>query len=670
MLSRKSRFKHALARTAMIGIVVVIIVIVAVGGYYASTLGAKSVATTSSSTSQSSTTSQSSSSSSIFTSQSSSSSSSSTSSTGTGGFVNTLTIDSWAWPIDDLNQLYSLGELPWPNWLTDTVYQSLVTVNQTAEFNTGVIQYQPGLATGWNVSSDGTTYTFNLRQGVTFSNGDPFNAYQVWLEEYGFYYLSGNSSTWMESYNFFNMSNVNFGPATISMINQTGGIANPSQQAISVMQNSAWPIYVTGPYTIVFRLQTPFAYFPGALVVYDGLIYDAQWLLDNGGFGTPTQFNSYFNQHPIPGTGPYVVNQVQENNFVSFTQNPTYWGKNLTAAQIAVQPLFDPGHAKNVVVYYKASDLSRFTDLSTGAAQIAAIGPTQWNLVTNSPNTYAYLTSPPWGGEVSLMALNTNMFPTNITLVRQAIVHAINYTDLYQKAFLGQMSPYVGPEYPAWSQFYNLGNFSGYQFNLKTAENDLAAAGFANGTGLPTFTMRTVSSCLQCSNAAQVVQADLAAIGITVNIEVLSSNDYYSPYGTYQTNVANANQMGQLSFIDGGGMWGPATLTPADYWVTFVNNQSLWGDWAGYANPTVQACVNAFTQTTNVTFIQNLCTAAQQKINQDAPYAWIGTTHLWLPEGGSLVWKKSVVSGFLVDPVWDGQSTEPIFNTVTFVSGS
>lgn len=664
MLSRKSRFKHALARSAMIGIVVVIVIIIGVAGYYASTLGTKSVSSSSQPSSQTSVSSQPSTvSSSVPTSQTS------TSTPGTGGFVNTLTIDSWSWPIDDLNQLYALGELPWPNWLTYTVYQSLVTVNETAEFNTGNMQYLPGLATGWNVSSDGTTYTFSLRQGVTFSNGDPFNAYQVWLEMYGFYYLSGNSSTWMESYNFFNMSNVNFGPATISLINQSS-LSSPSQQTLSVMQNSAWPIYVTGPYTIVFRLQTPFAYFPGALVVYDGLIYDVQWLLDHGGFGTPTQFNSYFNQHPIPGTGPYIVTQVAEDNFVSFTQNPTYWGKNLTAAQIAEQPLFDPGHAKNVIVYYKASDVSRFTDLSTGAAQIADILPDDWNLVTSNPSTYAYLTSPPWGGEVALMALNTHEFPTNITLVRQAIVHAINYTDLYQKAFLGQMSPYVGPEYPAWKQFYNLGNATPYQFDLKTAENDLAAAGFANGTGLPTFTMRTVSDCLQCSNAAQVVQSDLAAIGITVNIEVLSSSDYYSPYGTYQTNVANAAQMGQLSFIDGGGMWGPATLTPADYWVTFVNNQSLWGDWAGYANPTVQACVNAFTQTTNIAQIQNLCTAAQAQINKDAPYAWIGVTHLWLPEGGSVVWKKSVVSHFLVDPVWDGQSTDPIFNTVTFVSSS
>ncbi len=80
-----------------------------------------------------------------------------------------------------------------------------------------------------------------------------------------------------------------------------------------------------------------------------------------------------------------------------------------------------------------------------------------------------------------------------------------------------------------------------------------------------------------------------------MNIQVQSTSAYYVPYGTYSTNVANAAQIGQLAFVNSGFGWGPATLTPADYWVTFVSNTSLWGNWPGYSNPTVQACVNAFT---------------------------------------------------------------------------
>ncbi|HYB04005.1 MAG TPA: ABC transporter substrate-binding protein, partial [Nitrososphaerales archaeon] len=105
-----------------------------------------------------------------------------------------------------MNQLNALGEIPYPNWLTYTVYQSLVTANGSALYDQGAVQPLPMLAQNWTVSPDGRTYTFNLRQGVNFSDGNPLNAYQVWGEVYGFYYLSFNSSSWMLSYNVFNMS--------------------------------------------------------------------------------------------------------------------------------------------------------------------------------------------------------------------------------------------------------------------------------------------------------------------------------------------------------------------------------------------------------------------------------------------------------------------------------
>jgi peptide/nickel transport system substrate-binding protein len=272
---------------------------------------------------------------------------------------------------------------------------------------------------------------------------------------------------------------------------------------------------------------------------------------------------------------------------------------------------------------------------------------------------------PSWNGEVALMGLNPNIYPTNITDVRQAIVHAINYTQLSDAAYQGTLTPYVGPEYPLFSQFYDLGGFAPYQFNLTLAMQYLKEAN-VNVANFPTFDLKEQSGCESCLNAAQVIQADLSQIGINVNIDVQSTSAYYVPYGPYATNVKDASQIGQLAFVNSGFGWGPATLTPADYWVTFVSNTSLWGNWPGYSNPTVQACVNAFTSTNVVTTIQNLCTAAQKQIYNDAPYAWLGTFGLWLPPGGSLVWQQGIVKSFLVDPVWTGESTAPIFNTVTF----
>jgi ABC-type transport system substrate-binding protein len=556
--------------------------------------------------------------------------------------------------------LYAVGESPWPDWLEDTVYQPLVAVNLTAEYQQGIIQYLPGLASNWTVSADGGTYTFNLRPNVTFSNGDPLNSYQVWMEMYGFYYISGNSSAWLESYSLFNMSTSNFGPATIALINQSG-LIHPAPQALAIMSNSSWPIYAPSASQIVFHLAAPFNFFPGTLVAFEGLIFDTQWLLDNGGFGTSTSYNTYFNQNPIPGTGPYEVKTVSENAYVQFVQNPTYWGNSLTPAQIAMQPMFDPGHAKTVIVKNVPDDLVRYTDLTTGAAQIVGVTSADWNLVQANLNKLAYFTLPPWGALTTALAMNTQIFPTNNTDFRLAIVHAINYSDISRSVFFGQTASMVGPEYPAWSQFYNLGNLSSYSYNVTLAQQYLNESKITNPG---TLVFSTISSCSFCLAIAQIVQGDLSQIGLNVQIEASTVGTQQAPYGNFGYEISNENQIAPLSLL-GTGDWAPATLTPADYWVSFVSNQSLLGNYAIYSNPTVQACVNAFTSTSNVAQIQGLCTTAQKQIYDDAPYAWLGVNKLWYVDG-SLVWEKGVVKNFYVDQVWSGQDLAPMFNTVTF----
>lgn len=581
----------------------------------------------------------------------------------TSKMVDTLSIDEATFPsFGWVNQLYAILGAPWPNWLYYTVYQPLVAVNITAEYQQGVVRYLPGLADSWSISSDSKVYTFNIKQNVKFSNGDPLNAYQVWGEMYGFYYLSGNGTAWLESQPLIDMSPAQFGPATIDLMTKSG-LVNPTQDMLNIMTNSAWPIYVTGPYQIVFRLRVPFAWFPGMLVAYEGLIFDTQYVLNHGGFGTPGSPNSQFNQNPIPGTGPYAVTGYSENAYVKFAQNPNYWGANITADELAKQPLFDPGHAKNVVVNYKIDDIARYTDLSKGIAQIATVQAPDWNLVTSNPQTYSYLKLPPWGMAYGYIGLNTHLYPTNITEVRQAIVHAINYTDLYQKAFGGQMSPFLGPEYPAWKDYYDLGNLPPYEYNPTLAKEYLAKANISN---MPNLVMRVPAGSTAYIDMAQVIQANLGDIGIPLDIDVLSLAAVDSPFGNYQTQVTDAAQCGNL--VTYGSSWAPATLTPLEQWGAIVSSRSNWGNLAGYSNPIVENGINAFTSSTDVASIQSQLKEAQAQVYNDAPYIWIGMYGLWGTSGGSLVWKQSVVTGFMTDPLYSGQTTAPIFNTVTFAA--
>ncbi len=629
-----------------------------VAAYYLSS-GASSSSTTTSSSSQNTTSSSSQSTTTTTT------STQSTTSTQTTSVPNTVSIDAEAYPIGGLSQITGWYN-PYPNYQEYDVYQTLTTVNESALWHHGTWQFLPGLASNWTSSQDSTVWTFHLRHGVTFSNGDPFNSYQVWMQFYATYYLEGNASGWLNNYNIFDYTGVVFGPATISMINQTGGLVNPSQSAIAVMSNSNWPIYAPDAYTLVFHLKGPFPWVAGTGLSYAGLLYDSQYVLEHGGFGTPASPNNApFETVPIPGTGPYKVVSAVTNSYTTFTQNPTYWGRNLTAAQIAQQPLLGPGYVKNVDVYYKPDDVSRYTDLSTGAVQISEIQQSDWNLVTSN-SQFSYLTLPAWSGEVDPLGLNVNVYPTNITAFRQAIVHAINYTELNQKAFLGANSQFVGPEFPSWSQFYDLGGLTPYQFNLTLAQQYLTESGVNVATMQP-LVLKIVAECELCSNGAQVIQSDLSQIGIQVTIETETSGNYFSVFGGYSTNVADAQQIGQLAWVDGGFGFGPYGA-PSDYWSAFVSNNSVWGNWAGYSNPIVQKCVNDFGTTADMTQIVTDCTAAQRQIYNDAPYDWLGTFGLWLVYGGSTVWNNHVIKNTMMfDPSWDAQNSVPFFQTIQYV---
>lgn len=250
----------------------------------------------------------------------------------------TLVIDDAFWPTGDLNQLWSIVGNPYPNWGMYAVYQSLVTLNASLLYQSGDIQVLPMLATSWSASPDGTVYTFDLRQNVAFSNGDPFNAYQVWGQMYGLYYLAGNSSSFLNGYNIFDFAGVQFGPSTIDLMTRSG-LINPTPEMLGMMMDKTWPIYVTGPNQIVFHLKAPFRWLPHLLMAFVGLIFDTQYVLQNGGFGTPDAFNTKFNSHPIPATGPYVVAAVEVGSYAKFSQDPNYWGKSLTAAEIQANPL-------------------------------------------------------------------------------------------------------------------------------------------------------------------------------------------------------------------------------------------------------------------------------------------------------------------------------------------
>jgi peptide/nickel transport system substrate-binding protein len=77
--------------------------------------------------------------------------------------------------------------------LDQSAYDTLVTV-EAPDFT----KIQPKLATKWEVSKDGTTYTFTLRSGVKFASGNPLSAHDVRFSLRRLKHLKDNPSFFMD----------------------------------------------------------------------------------------------------------------------------------------------------------------------------------------------------------------------------------------------------------------------------------------------------------------------------------------------------------------------------------------------------------------------------------------------------------------------------------------
>ena len=139
------------------------------------------------------------------------------------------------------------------------------------------------LATGWNYSKDGLTYTFTLRRGVTFQDGTPFNAAAV----------------------VFNLDR-GVDPKTKSQT--AAAILGPYKSSKAV-----------GPYKVVVSFKTT----TSPTSVLDALS-QAYW-----GMVSPTAVKKEgadYGRHPV-GTGPFTFKEWVSNDHITLERNPAYkWG--------------------------------------------------------------------------------------------------------------------------------------------------------------------------------------------------------------------------------------------------------------------------------------------------------------------------------------------------------
>ncbi len=179
---------------------------------------------------------------------------------------------------------------------------------------------EPGLATEWTASDEGRTYSFTLRQDVTFQDGSPFGPSAVCANFDRWFTLTGRAAA-----------------PDVSAVYQEvfGGFIDQSSRYRGCT--------VMGPTQVRIDLATPM---PGLLTELTRPQFGIQSptaMADHGAYDTggDPRATSYATAHPT-GTGPFRFGAWEPGVQVVLLRNPDYWGEKPTVERVLVRTINDP----------------------------------------------------------------------------------------------------------------------------------------------------------------------------------------------------------------------------------------------------------------------------------------------------------------------------------------
>ncbi len=435
-----------------------------------------------------------------------------------------------------------------PGWAAvQQVYQGLVNYNgsSSTEFSGVLAQSVSSFA---NPSTGFTSYVFHLRPGVHFSNGDPYNAYVQWYSLYRSLLLEQGPQFILEqnfySTNFTPSSPLNYysnltyaQAANTTLVNflNTANFDTPTSAELANMTQPNQSFQVLNNLTIQMNLgygylASDYTYLNATLSAPNSYAVDPVVVDAHGGIQEGTT-NTWLATNMV-GTGPYLLapgSYSPSGTGYSLTVNPSYWGAAYASAEpwnVYLQP------AKAAIqINFQSNTAITVQDLKDGAAvgaSFAYLGPSTISQLQSSrcvtvqalPTVYGSTGGSWW------IYMNQNTAPFNNIYVREAVVHAINYTQIIQDAFGGYGSQWVGPVPPAYP-YYNPANLSPYQYNLNLAKQEMAQSPWPNGYPTP-LNYLYITPSEDWAATATLLKADLAQIGITLNPVGMPLEQLYS----------------------------------------------------------------------------------------------------------------------------------------------
>jgi ABC-type transport system substrate-binding protein len=272
----------------------------------------------------------------------------------------------------------------------ENVYETLIYYDK-ADAN----KVKPQLASDWTISDDGLTYTFNIRQGIKFHEGQDLKPSDIaYSLQRGMLYGGTASPQWLLYEAFFGVDTfAECGYPDIScLVDPSGAMmddaealkaADPAklQETCKKVQDAVVADDAAG--TVTLHLTQAWGPLMVTLAQGWGSAMNKDWTIAQGGWdGSCDTWQNYYavssESDPLSkvmnGTGPFKFDHWTEGEEMVFTRNDNYW-RNATTG-----PLFDGGPvgpAKLAQVIFKQVDEwgTRFAMLQAGDADFVNVPP-------------------------------------------------------------------------------------------------------------------------------------------------------------------------------------------------------------------------------------------------------------------------------------------------------
>lgn len=417
-------------------------------------------------------------------------------------------------------------------------------------------EYGPRLAESWEVSPDGKTWTFHLRDDVLWSDGEPFTSEDV-LFTYNVYANPATGSAYAGKF---------------STVTGAAALVDGTADAVAGFQ-------APDEHTFVIQLDAP------NVALLDELVQPILFILPQHVVGELPQeglADNPFFREPTVGLGPYVFQRWVTNDQVEFAANPEYR---------------DELGLDRVFTQYVTTDVAT-AQLETGEIDYAQVAAPDVARVEGLDGVTLHRADGP-----GVLALHTAIDSGKLAdpRVRQAIMYAVDREALVEEVLAGEgqvVDTLVhGPE---WAMPDDLTH---YGYDPDKARELLAEAGWDPTTQVR---LEIVPGQRDRDTTMTIIAAQLQEVGINAQVQ---------PYEAAQLSESIGNRDFDL-LISGYGLF---TIDPASMNARLMCAQVGGANISAYCNEELDALLQQGIATTDQAERESIYAQAQHIVNEEVP---------------------------------------------------